>query len=217
MSFSYPTSKRRLFLVLSALAASALLAFLLQRIYQVVRSSYCPQEGCERQESSSSTLPTVQSQPPANCTATSLLLARGSEKRIRDKILLLGSQNSIAEYVLPLMQLAGYDSSLSNASFTRQGASAAKYGYPISVSSPDVRLLLFKIGLADVVVISPDKLLSPLDKVHVKYLFRLQPYKSRLKLPAIPASIGMSEDSEVLSAYIVKNASLFNRKSYSCL
>jgi len=92
-----------------------------------------------------------------------------------------------------------------------------KYGYPISVASPDVRLLLFKIGLADVVVISPDKLQSPLDKVHVKYLFRLQPYKSRLKLPAIPASIGMSEDSEVLSAYIVKNASLFNRKSYSCL
>jgi len=217
MSFSYPTSKSRLFLILLALAASSLLAFLLQGIYQVVRSSFCPQEGCERHESSSLTLPTVQSQPPAKCTATSLLLARGSEKRIRDKILLLGSQNSIAEYVLPLMQLAGYDSSLSNSSSTRQGLSAAKYGYPISVSSPDVRLLLFKIGLADVVVISPDKLQSHLDKVHVKYLFRLQPYKSRLKLPAIPASIGMSEDSEVLSAYIVKNASLFNRKSYSCL
>jgi len=92
-----------------------------------------------------------------------------------------------------------------------------KYGYPISVSSPDARLLLFKIGLADAVIISPDKLRSHLDMSDIKYQFRLQPYNSRLKLPAIPASIGRSEDSEVLSAYMFKNAILFNRNSYSCL
>jgi hypothetical protein len=217
MSFTYSTAKSRFSLILFALAASSLLAFLLQRLYQVIRKSYCPQVGCAQQESPTRSLPAIQSQSPAKCTATSFLLARGSDKRIRDKILLLGSQNSIAEYVLPLMHLASFDSSLSDSSSTRRGASAVKYGYPISVSSPEARLLLFKIGFADAVVISPDKLRSPLDKALVKYYFRLQPYKSRLNLPAIPASLGISEDSEVLTAYMFKNPALFNRNPYSCV
>ena len=155
--------------------------------------------------------------PIAQCQTTSVLLARGISRSVRDKILLVGSKNSISEYILPIMHLSKYDPTLIDSSYARQGLSAVKHGYPITIASSKLRLALFNLGLADFIILSQDKILSPIDSLRIKYQFRLQPYKTRLGLPKISSNLGVSEDSEVVDSYIQRNRLLFDQRSYSCL
>ena len=154
--------------------------------------------------------------PISKCQTTSVLLARGISRSLRDKILLLGSKNSVSEYILPIIHLSKYDSTLTDSSYARQGLSAVKYGYPITIASSKLRLALFNLGLADAIILSQEKILNPVDSLSIKYQFRLQPFKVRLGLPEMSPNVGVSEDSEVVESYMMRNRALFDQRSYSC-
>ena len=114
------------------------------------------------------------------------------------------------------MHLSKYDPTLTDPTYARQGLSAVKYGYPITIASSELRLALFKLGLADAIILSLDKISKPVDPLSIKYQFRLQPFKIRLGLPEIFRNAGLSEDSEVVQSYIKRNRALFDQPSYSC-
>ena len=136
---------------------------------------------------------------------------------MRDKILLVGSKNSVSEYILPMMHLSKYDPTLTDSSYARVGLSAVKHGYPISIPSSKLRLALFNLGFADAIILSQDKIPAPADLLAIQYKFRLQPFKTRLGLQEIPSNLGISEDSEVVERYINSNPVLFDKRPYSCL
>ena len=200
-----------------ALAAVSVTAFLMRFIFNFTRLSYCSPLGCTGQKLIGSSRLLSNNAPISQCQTTSLLLARGSSRSVRDKILLIGSQNSVSEYILPIMHLSKYDPTLADPSYIRQGLSAVKHGYPITIASSRLRLALFKLGLADAIIVSQEKILDPIDPLDIKYHFRLQPFKIRLSLPEISRTVGISEDSEVVESYINRNSDLFGRSSYSCL
>ena len=200
-----------------ALGAVSVTAFLMRSIFNFTRLSYCSPLGCTGQKLIGSSRLLSNNAPISQCQTTSLLLARGSSRSVRDKILLIGSQNSVSEYILPIMHLSKYDLTLTDSSYARQGLSAVKYGYPITIASPKLRLALFNLGLADAIIISHDKILSPIDLFNIKYQFRLQPFQARLGLPEISPNVGVSEDSEVVESHINRNRGLFDQRSYSCL
>ena len=200
-----------------ALGAVSGTAFLLHFIFNSTRLSYCSSLGCRAQKLMGAPPLNSNDAPIAQCQTTSVLLARGISRSVRDKILLLGSTNSISEYILPIMHLSKYDPTLIDSSYARQGLSAVKYGYPITIASSQLRLALFNIGLADFIVLSQSNILGSIDSSRIKYQFRLQPYKTRLGLPQMSSNIGVSEDSEVVESYIQRNRALFGHRSYSCL
>lgn len=200
-----------------ALAAVLVTAFLMRFIFNLTRFSYCSPLSCTGQKLIGSSRLLSNNAPISQCQTTSLLLARGSSRSVRDKILLIGSQNSVSEYILPIMHLSKYDPTLADPSYIRQGLSAVKHGYPITIASSTLRLALFKLGLADAIIVSQEKILDPIDPSDIKYHFRLQPFKIRLSLPEISRTVGISEDSEVVESYINRNSDLFSRSSYSCL
>ena len=185
-------------------------------IFHSMRNSYCISSGCRDQKFISPPRLISNYTPISQCQTTSVLLARGSSRSVRDKILLIGSKNSLSEYILPIMHLPKYDPTLIDTSYSRQGLSAVKYGYPITIASPKLRLALFNLGLADAIIISQEKILNPVDSSSIKYQFRLQPFKIRLGLPEISRKVGISEDSEVVESYINRNPDLFDQLSYSC-
>jgi len=201
-----------------ALGAVSLTAFLLNLMFKATRIAYCLNITCDNQ--TRAVLPANRDEkysPIGQCAATTLLLARGDSGSLRDKILLVGKSTSVAEYVLPSMHFSRYDPTLSDPSYSRQGLSAVRYGYPLSIASSKLRLLLFHLGLADAIVFSPTKTTVSFNPRDVKYRFRLQPFKDRVKLPDIPPAKGISEDSEVVIQHLKKNSSLFDQPSYSCL
>lgn len=203
--------------IVASLSAVALAAFSLHAIFQVLRLGYCKVANCEAKDLGGSPELRESNFSADSCVINSLILQHGNINSIRDKILLVGSKSSIAEYVLPLMHLSKYDSSLTDLSFSRQGLSAVKYGYPISIPNSKIRYRLFQLGLADAIVLSPQKISNPINSAYVKYQFRLQPFKLRIQLPEIPSWIGVSEDSEVVQDYIARNRNLFSRPFYQCL
>ena len=200
-----------------ALGAVSGTAFLLHVFFNFTRLSYCSYLGCTGQKLLSPTQLISNDGPISQCQTTSLLLARGSSRSLRDKILLIGSETSVSEYILPIMHLSKYDPTLTDSSYARQGLSAVKYGYPITIASPRLRLALFDLGLADAIILSKDKISSPIDALSIKYQFRLQPFQARLGLPEMSPNLGVSEDSEVVDSHIKHNRTLFNQRSYSCL
>ena len=52
------------------------------------------------------------------------------------------------------MHLSKYDPTLTDPTYARQGLSAVKYGYPITIASSELRLALFNLGLADAIIFS---------------------------------------------------------------
>ena len=203
-------------LILVALGAVSGMSFIVHSIFNSIRLSYCSSSGCRSQKSMSAPGLTSNYAPIRQCQTTSVLLARGSSRSVRDKILLIGSKNSISEYILPIMHLSKYDPTLTDSSYARQGLSAVKYGYPITIASAKLRLALFNLGLADAIILPQEKILNPVELLSIKYQFRLQPFKVRLGLPEILPNVGVSEDSEVVENYIKRNRSLFDQRSYSC-
>ena len=203
---------------LSLVALGAVLgtAFLLHSIFNLIRLGYCFSPSCSAQQLTDSSNSISNHVPIGQCRATSVLLARGSSRSVRDKILLLGQKNSLSEYILPVMHLSKYDPTLSDPSYARQGLSAVKYGYPITIGSSKLRLALFHLGLADAIILTHDKASNSIDPLNIKYQFRLQPFKIRLSLPEISQNVGISEDSEVVEKYIIRNPSLLNPHLYSC-
>ena len=194
------------------------MAILTHSLFGAVRASYCSRFICYPKHKLESAGVTQRLPPVDKCTVTSLLLVRGNtETKIRDRILLVGKDNSIAEYILPLLHITRFDPSLSDPSLPRQGLSAVKYGFPFFIPNSDIRLFLFNLGLADAIVLAPQKTSSDIDPSTIKYRFRLQPYKRRLELPPVSARLGVSEDSEVVEAFLDKNPTLFNRPFYTCL
>ena len=190
---------------------------LIHFLFGSVRASYCFRFICYPKHESESAVLTQRLPTIAKCSVTSVLLVRENRGSIRDRILLVGKDNSIAEYILPLLHISRFDPSLSDPSLPRQGFSAVKYGFPFFVPNPDIRLFLFNLGLADAIVLAPQKTLSDIDPSTIRYRFRLQPYKRRLELPPVSTSVGVSEDSEVVEAFLDKNPTLFNRPLYTCL
>ena len=203
-------------LMLVALGAVSGTALLLHFVFNSIRLSYCVSPGCSAENSIGLSQLISNNAPISQCQAISVLLGRGSSRSVRDKILLLGGKNSVSEYILPTMHLSKYDPTLTDPTYARQGLSAVKYGYPITIASPELRLALFKLGLADAVILSLDKISKPVDPLSIKYQFRLQPFKIRLGLPEILRNAGISEDSEVVQSYIRRNRALFDQPSYSC-
>ena len=191
-------------------------ACLLHVIFNFIQIRHCSFSGCIAKRSIESSKSISSYAPISQCQATSVLLARGSKRSVRDKILLLGPKNSVIEYILPIMHLSKYDSTLTDSSYARRGLSAVKYGYPITIANPELRLALFKLGLADAVILSQDKILQPSDSTSIRYRFRLQPFKIRLFLPEVAPNEGISEDSEVVDSYIERNRALFDQRSYAC-
>ena len=208
---------RTLPLLTLALGAVAVTAFLLHSIFNSTRLSYCSASGCKAEKLMISPKSIGNYAPIRQCRTTAILLARGSARSLRDKILLIGKKDSVSEYILPIMHLSKYDTTLTDPSYIRQGLSAVKHGYPITIASSRLRLALFKLGLADAIIVSQEKILDPIDPLDIKYYFRLQPFKIRLSLPEISRTVGISEDSEVVESYINRNSDLFSRSSYSCL
>ena len=202
--------------MLVALGAVSGTAVLFHVIFNSIRLNYCVSLDCRAKNSLDLLKPKRNDVPISQCKATSILLSRGSSRSVRDKILLLGSKNSVSEYILPNMHLSKYDPTLTDTSYARQGLSAVKYGYPITIASPKLRLALFNLGLADAIIVSQEKILKSIDPMTVRYQFRLQPFKIRLSLPQIPRDVGISEDSEVVASYIAHNRDLFDQLSYSC-
>lgn len=203
--------------IIVSLSGVALAAIALYAVIQALRLGYCRGPKCEVKRLGDSPQLANANSSATFCLANSLILQRGNTRSIRDKILLLGSQDSIAEYILPMMHLSKYDPSLSDSSFSRQGLSAVKYGYPISITNSQVRYLLFQLGLADAIVLAPQKIPDSINPADVKYRFRLQPFKRRIQLPKIPSGAGISEDSEVVQEYITRNPNLFDGSFYQCL
>jgi len=115
------------------------------------------------------------------------------------------------------MHLSKYDPTLSDPTYVRQGLSAVKYGYPITIASSKLRLALFNLGLADAIILAQEKISTPIDPLVIKYQFRLQPFKVRLQLPKISRMDGISEDSEVVDNYLKRNHILFDQPVYLCL
>ena len=202
--------------MLVALSAVLGTAFLLHSIFNSIRRSYCFSPGCNVENSIGLPQSISKYAPISQCQATSVLLARGSSRSVRDKILLLGNKNSVSEYILPIMHLSKYDTTLTDSSYARQGLSAVKYGYPITITSPKLRLALFNLGLADAIILSKEKIKKPIDTMSIRFQLRLQPFKIRLRLPEISRNVGVSEDSEVVASYVERNRDLFNQRSYSC-
>ena len=202
--------------MLVALGSVSGTAFLMHSIFNATRLSYCSSSGCRGQMSTKPPRLISQFTPISQCQATSVLLAQGGSRSVRDKILLIGSKNSVSEYILPIMHLSKYDPTLADSSYARQGLSAVKYGYPIVIASPKLRLALFNLGLADAIILSREKILRPIDSMRIRYQFRLQPFKIRLGLPEISRHVGVSEDSEVVAKHIQSNRNLFDQRSYSC-
>ena len=202
-----------LLVVCGGVSATALLAHF---IFDSIRINHCSGHGCTNEILISSQTALTNYVPIGQCQATSLLLARDSRRSVRDKILLVGKKNSVTEYVLPMMHLSAYDPTLTDPSYARQGLSAVKYGYPISIASSSLRLALFNLGLADAIILSPDNITTSIDPMVVKYRFRLQPFNIRLGLPRIARTVGISEDSEVVESYLKRNHSLFDQPAYSC-
>ena len=187
-------------------------------VFQALRPDSCRGSGCEVAESLGGSPELKNPNFPAEpCVVDSLILQHSASHAIRDKILLVGGQSSIGEYILPLMHLSKYDASLSDPSFSRQGLSAVKYGHPIYIPSSKIRHLLFQLGLADAIVISPQKISNSIKPADIKFRFRLQPFILRVQLPPISSRTGISEDSEVVQDYITRNPNLFSRTSYQCL
>ena len=203
-------------IVISSIAV-VLVAIALHAVVQAARLGYCRASRCEVKGLGDSPQLANSSFSAEFCVVDSLILQRGNSHSIRDKILLVGSQSSIAEYILPLMHLSKYDSSLTDSSFARQGLSAVKYGYPISIPDSQIRYRLFQLGLADAIVLAPQKISNSINPADVKYRFRLQPYKLRIQLPGISSGTGISEDSEVVQDHITRNTKLFSRSFYQCL
>ena len=114
------------------------------------------------------------------------------------------------------MHLSSYDKSLVDPNYERKGLSGAKYGYPFSIPNQHIRYLLFKLHLADAIVITPTENSPSIHPDEIKYLFRLQPFKLRRSLPMIPHSLGVSEDSEVLGQLVSKNPHLFKGTAFTC-
>ena len=129
----------------------------------------------------------------------------------------MGKNTSVSEYILPVMHLSKYDPTLVDPSYARQGLSAVKHGYPITIASAKLRLALFNLGLADAIILSQEKISAPLDPNAIKYRFRLQPHKIRLGLPVMAGAVGISEDSEVVENHLNRNQALFDHPSYSCI
>lgn len=209
------TSKRLCLPLLLTLGASFVLAFILQETFLYSRSLLCANSNClpnavnlEPIKSSSS--------PIETCIVSAYLLSRSNERRIRDRILLLGRENSVGEYLLPFLHLSTYDKSLVDPKYERKGISAVKYGYPFSIANQSIRYWLFRAGIADAVVISPGKNSPHIHPRDIRYLFRLQPYVIRRELPNIHPSIGVSEDSEVLKELVSNNPSLFKAHLFTC-
>lgn len=115
------------------------------------------------------------------------------------------------------MHLSKYDPTLSDPTYVRQGLSAVKHGYPITIASARLRLALFNLGLADAIILAQEKISTPIDPMVVRYRFRLQPFKIRLGLPNISSKDGISEDSEVVDNYLKRNHTLFDHSVYQCL
>ena len=203
--------------MLVALGAVSFTSFLLHFIFDSIRLIHCPTPGCRGEKLIGSPHLSSNFSPIGQCQTTSVLLARGNSRSVRDKILLLGKKSSVSEYILPIMHLSKYDPTLTDVAFARQGLSAVKHGYPITIASPKLRLALFKLGFADAIIVSQEKILDPLDLVNIKYIFRLQPFRIRLGLPEISPTVGISEDSETVESYIKQNRTLFDLPSYSCL
>jgi len=201
-------------LIFAALGAVSGTSFLMHSIFNSTRLSYCLSSGCSVFRSPR--LSITNHTPISQCQTTSVLLARGSGRTVRDKILLVGRKNSVSEYILPIMHLSKYDPTLTDSSYARQGLSAVKYGYPITIPSPKLRLALFNLGLADAIILSQEKILKPVESSSIKYKFRLQPFNIRLGLPEIKRNVGISEDSEVVDSYIKRNRALFDQRSYAC-
>lgn len=197
--------------IIVSFSGVALAAIALYAAFHALRLGYCIGPKCEVKRSGDSAHPANSNFSAESCVANSLILQRGNTRSIRDKILLVGSEGSIAEYILPLMHLSKYDPSLSDSSFSRQGLSAVKYGYPIPIPNSQIRYRLFELGLADAIVLAPQKIPIPINPAYVKYRFRLQPFKRRIQLPNIPTGTGISEDSEVVQEYITRNPNLFWR------
>ena len=203
--------------VIVSLSGVALAAIALNVVFQALRLGYCTGPKCEVKRLGDSPQLANSNFSAESCSANSIILQRGNTRSIRDKILLVGSQRSIAEYILPMMHFSKYDPSLSDSSFSRQGLSAVKYGYPISIPNSQIRYRLFQLGLADVIVLAPQKIPNSINPSDVKYRFRLQPFKRRIQLPKIPSGTGISEDSEVVQEYITRNRNLFDGSFYQCL
>ena len=203
--------------IVVSLSGVALAAIGLNAVFKALRLDYCRGPKCEVKALGGSPELTNSNLSAELCVVNSLILQRGNSHSIRDKLLLLGSQSSIAEYILPMMHLSKYDSSLSDPSFSRQGLSALKYGYPISIPNSHIRYRLFQLGLADAIVLAPQKISDSINPADIKYRFRLQPFKQRIQLPEISSGTGISEDSEVVQKYITRNPNLFSRSFYQCL
>lgn len=212
----HPTPKAFLWTLFLALIATLATSHALKSILIAIRDRQCLNQSCVKQRLKSALYSHNPDVLARHCDTTSLVLARDSSKRIRDRIVLLGEKNSISEYILPLMHLSKYDTTLSSSSFSRQGLSAVKYGYPFFVSSPELRLFLFKARLADVIVLSSSKLAKFVDPATIKYRFRIHPYRSRLMNSEIPRSLGFSEDSEVVTKHIARNKELLDHAPYLC-
>ena len=203
--------------MLVALGAVSVTSLLLHSIVNSIRDSQCSPLDCKR-ETSISTQETLSNFVPiSQCQTTSLLLMRGIGRSLRDKIFLIGKRNSVSEYILPVMHLSKYDPTLVDSSYVRRGLSAVKYGYPITIASSTLRLALFNLGLADAIILSQEKIVSPIDPLAIKYRFRLQPFKIRQNLPRMTQDLGISEDSEAVESHVKRNPSLFDQSSYSCL
>jgi len=203
-------------LMLVALGAVSGTSFLLHFIFNSIRLSYCSYTDCSAENQLVLPQSTSNYPPISQCQVTSVLLARGKNSSVRDKIVLLGNKNSVPEYILPIMHLSKYDPTLADPSYPRQGLSAVKYGYPITIDSPKLRLALFNLGFADAIILSTEKISKPIDPTTVKYQFRLQPFKIRLALPELSRDVGVSEDSEVVASYIERNRDLLDQPAYSC-
>ena len=209
------TSKRLLHPLLLTLGASFVLAFILREMFQYTRNLLCTNSNCL--PNAVDVEPTKTSPSPIKtCIVNAYLLSRNPERRIRDRILLLGRENSVGEYLLPFLHLSTYDKSLVDPKYERKGISAVKYGYPFSIANQSIRYWLFRARIADAVVIAPGKNSPYLHPRDIRYVFRLQPYVIRRGLPNIDSSIGVSEDSEVLAELASNNPSLFKSHLFTC-
>lgn len=202
--------------MLIAFGAVSVTSTLLHSALNSIRESQCSSLACPGEALISSQATLSNFAPISQCQTTSLLLMRGIGHSLRDKILLIGKRSSVSEYILPVMHLSKYDPTLVSPSYLRQGLSAVKHGYPITIANSKLRLALFNLGLADAIILSQEKIAGPIDPLAIKYRFRLQPFKVRQNLPTMTQALGISEDSEAVESHIKRNPSLFDQSSYSC-
>ena len=213
---AYFTPKRLARSLALTCGLSLLLAYALQKTAIYGRRFLCLATRCNY---SIDTAESVGNPPPSveSCITRAYLLSRNETRRVRDTILLLGREDSVAEYLLPFVYLPKYDKSLVDPMYERKGISAVKYGYPFSIPNRHIRYLLFKLHLADSIVITPTENGPSIHSEEIKYFFRLQPYIFRRSLPVVHPSRGISEDSEVLDQLVSRNQHLFQGASFTCL